>query len=191
MESVIDDKLLAKERKSLYLYAMMRLRDADLAEDAVQDTLIAAVQALDRFEQRSSLRTWLMAILRNKITDIVRSRARELPIGDLLDENASEDDVEEFFQTDGHWDGAAAPRSWGQPEYAAERAQFWTVMERCIEGLPLRTGEVFFLREVVGESIDDICKNLGVTQTNCSVMLFRARARLRMCLEEKWFKGAP
>lgn len=189
MEAAIDEKLLARERKSLYLYAMMRLRDADLAEDAVQDTLIAAVQALDRFEQRSSLRTWLMAILRNKITDIVRSRAREVPAGDLLEEADGDDEAEGMFRPDGHWDASAAPRSWGQPEAAAEQTQFWQVFERCLKGLPARTGEAFFMREVVGDSIEDICKNLDVTQTNCSVMLFRARARLRMCLEENWFGG--
>lgn len=188
MQAVIDDAVIAKERKSLYLFAMMRLRDESLAEDAVQDTLVAAVQSKDRFEERSSLRTWLVAILRNKITDILRSRSKEVAIGDLVPEADEGDEVEEFFRSgDGHWDSAAVPQAWGQPEAAIEQTQFWNTFGRCLQGLPERTSEVFYLREVLGEDIEDICKNLGITQTNCSVMLFRARARLRLCLEENWF----
>lgn len=183
--SSLDQQVLAKERKSLYAYAMMRLRDPDLAEDAVQETLISALQSLDRFEQRSSVRTWLMAILRNKIVDLLRSRGRELTL--LDDEEPEPDDDEAFFRPDGHWDSSTAPRPWSHPEAAMEQREFWGVFEQCLRLLPARTGEVFFLREIVGEPIEAICKNLAISSTNCSVMLFRARARLRACLEQKWF----
>lgn len=192
MDSAIDEAVLAKERRQLYLYAVMRLRDADLAEDVVQETLVAAVQALDRFEQRASLRTWLMAILRNKIVDAVRRSGREVPFDeDTMSGNGEAEDADLGYDEVGHWQPAAAPGSWNSPEAAMNQSEFWGVFEHCLQGLPVRTGEVFYLREVVGESIADICKNLDISETNCSVMLFRARARLRECLERKWFGTAP
>lgn len=184
MSAQIDSRLLAQERKYLFMFAMMRLRDADLAEDAVQETLVAALQAVDRFENRSSIRTWLVAILRNKIADMMAKRGREVSADEMLDSLSDDDD---WFDERGHWDAEAKPKAWSNPEASLEQSQFWAVFEQCLKIMSPRTGEVFVLREVMGESIDDICKNLEITETNCSVILFRARARLRTCLEQNWF----
>lgn len=187
MQGKIDSQMLARERKNLFMFAMMRLRDADLAEDAVQETLVAALQSLERFESRSSIRTWLVAILRNKIADMMSKRGREVSADEML-ETLSED-TDAGFDERGHWEPEAAPRSWSNPEKSLEQTQFWGVFEQCLRIMSPRTGEVFVLREVMGESIEDICKNLEITETNCSVILYRARARLRTCLEQNWFGG--
>ena len=170
MSPKIDSEVLARERKYLFMFAMMRLRDPDLAEDAVQDTLVAALQSLDRFEGRSSIRTWLVAILRNKIADMMSKRGREVSADEMLDSLSEETD--EGFDERGHWDPEAKPRSWSSPEQALERDQFWGVFEQCLKIMSPRIGEVFVLREVMGESIGDICKNLEITEANCSVMLY-------------------
>lgn len=185
MSPKIDSDVLGRERKYLFMFAMMRLRDPDLAEDAVQETLVAALQSLDRFENRSSIRTWLVAILRNKIADMMSKRGREVSADEMLD--SLSEDTDEGFDERGHWDPAAKPRAWSSPEQALERDQFWGIFEQCLKIMSPRIGEVFVLREVMGESIGDICKNLEITETNCSVMLYRARARLRTCLEHNWF----
>lgn len=189
MNAAIGPDQLSAERKHLYLYAMIKLRDPDLAEDAVQETLIAALEALPTFKGRSALRTWLVAILRNKIADLVQARSR-LVFTQGDDEDSPDDGLDSLFDREGMWHKAVRPRAWEDPEGALQQQQFWTVFEFCLRRLPAKTAEVFTLREVFGEAIEAICKNLGITATNCSVMLYRARMRLRTCLDEKWFSGA-
>lgn len=186
MDRKIDGQDLARERKNLFMFAMMRLRDPDLAEDAVQETLVAALRSLDGFAQRSSLRTWLISILINKMSDLINKRRQEVPVDELIDSDIDE----ESFDEHGHWEPEAAPRTWSSPEKALEQSEFWGVFEGCLQMMPPRTGEVFVMREVMGESIADICHTLDISESNCSVILFRARANLRGCLEQKWFQGA-
>lgn len=148
--------------------------------------------ALPRFQGKSSLRTWLVAIMRHKIADALRAGGKMVVVDTSGGEGGepSDDDVESLFDRRGMWDTNARPRAWEQPEAALEQQQFWAVSEGCLQRMPARTAEVFTLREVLGESIEAICKNLDLTPTNCSVMLFRARMRLRTCLNDKWFAGA-
>lgn len=187
MNGKIDEQTLARERRHLLMFAMARLRDPDLAEDAVQETLVAALRAVDRFEQRSSLRTWLVSILINKMADLRTRQGREIPVEEIV-KSASEDD-DPWFDESGRWEPEAMPRVWSSPEKAVEQIEFWGVFERCLQVMSPRIAEVFVLREVLGESIEDICKNLGISASNCSVMLFRARASLRGCLQRNWFIG--
>jgi RNA polymerase sigma-70 factor (ECF subfamily) len=190
MNQAINPEQLNAERKALYLYAMVRLRDPGLAEDVVQETLVAALETLSRFEGRSSLRTWLIAILRNKMCDLMRDRQRLVfaePRGG--DDGDADPDFESLFDGRGNWRDDRRPRDWEDPRGALEQREFWQVFEACLGELPIRTAEVFVLREVLGEPIEAVCGNLGITENNCSVMLYRARMRLRGCLEAKWFAG--
>ena len=190
MDARLDEQTLKQERKYLRYYALARLRDAELAEDAVQETLIAAVQNFGSYAGRSSLRTWLVAILRNKIADQLRARARANEVQvETLDGETADEALDALFARNGHWGENARPQRWGDPRAALEDRQFWEVMELCMQRLPGRIAEAFYLREVMGESIESICNGLEITATNCSVMLFRARAQLRICLEAKWFAG--
>jgi RNA polymerase sigma-70 factor (ECF subfamily) len=190
--SPIDADQLTGERQYLYRYAFTHLRDADLAQDAVQECLVAALGALNRFEGRASLRTWLVTILRSKIVDILRKRAREVSTETLsaAEENVVDDAVDAWFNDHGYWDRGHIPGHWNDPEAALEQQEFWRIFELCLDIMPARVAQVFMLREVFGESIEIICDTLSVTQNNCSVMLYRARMRLRGCLDEKWFHGA-
>ena len=175
---------LGTHRPVLVKFAMQQLRNPAQAEDAVQETLVAAIRGLDRFAGGSSARTWLIGILKHKIIDIIRSSKRELPL-ELDESDTSLADLEPMFKEDGHY--VSQPADWGDPDQALQRSQFFEVMGQCMEGLPKNTARVFMMRDVMELDNDDICRQLGISSGNCWVMLHRARMRMRECLELKWF----
>jgi RNA polymerase sigma-70 factor (ECF subfamily) len=174
----------------LFKYAVFRLRDDTAAEDAVQETFLAALKAYEKFEGRGSERTWLVGILKHKIIDHFRRVSREAPIGEETEE-ASEH--REFFdradEWKGHWRNDFAPSDWhATPEELIEQHDFWRVFSDCLSPLPKRTANAFTLREIDGFTSEEICEMLGITVNNLWVMLHRARLHLRNCLERSWFK---
>lgn len=178
-------------RPDLVRFARLQLRDAGAAEDAVQETLLAALTGSHRFESRSSYKTWLVSILRNKIIDTIRSQSREVSASSLADDEAGDDLLNDtLFNRRGHWTDAAKPGRWADPEASFEQQQFWKVFEACLDHLPAKTARVFMMREFLGFETDKICKEAGISTSNCWVVLHRARLRLRTCLEANWFAGA-
>jgi len=168
--------------EALYRYARSRLQDASAVEDVVQETLLAAYQSQDRFTGRSSERTWLIGILRHKIIDYVRKDSRL----QLCEDTALfETRMEETLDKRGHW--RAAPAEWAtNPRKAVEQKEFQRVLAECLEKLEPRFNTAFTMRELEGMEMSDICKALDITPNNLSVILHRARARLRNLLEERW-----
>jgi len=178
---------LETHRKYLQRYALFHLRDPSLAEDAVQETLIAALAQRERFQGRSQLRTWLTGILKHKIIDLTRSRDRGLPADAYsLDEEAGTADGP--FSAKGKWVGP--PADWGMPDAALESSQFWRVYLECCKRMSKRDALVFSMREVMGLSSDEICKKIEISTTNLHVIMFRARLSLRTCMSKNWF-GVP
>jgi len=171
-------------RGYLLRVAMLQLRDNELAEDVVQDTLLAALQGAPGFSGRSSLKTWLTGILKHKVVDAIRRKARE-PVFATLEEESQLDDFDALFDDSGHWENP--PAEWGDPEAQLSRQQFFDVVQFCLEKLPPNTARVFMMREVMELTSDEICKELSITSTNLWVILYRARAALRQCLEQNWF----
>lgn len=175
---------IEQQRPYLLRYATLQLRDAGAAEDAVQDTLIAALEGAERFQGNSSVKTWLTGILKHKIIDHYRRQAREAPL--TADDDASETEaIDALFKPDGHW--SQPPSTWEDPDRALENKRFLAALEKCAEGLPKKTARVFMMRDVMEVSTEEICKELNITSTNCWVMLHRARLALRECLEMTWF----
>ena len=174
-------------RAYLLRVAVLQLRDAGLAEDVVQDTLIAALQGEAGFSGRSSLKTWLTGILKHKIVDAIRKKARE-PAMSTLDEESRIEDFDALFDDTGHWESPSS--DWGNPEAQLGRKQFFDVVEFCLEKLPPNTARVFMMREVLELDGAEICKELSITSTNLWVILYRARVALRLCLEQHWFAAA-
>jgi RNA polymerase sigma-70 factor, ECF subfamily len=166
------------ERAYLLRYAALQLRDAAAAEDAVQETLLAALAGEAGFAGRSNLRTWLTAILKHKIVDAIRRMSRESPL-------PAEEDLDALFDATGHW--IEAPQAWPDPDAALTQKQFFAVLEDCLAKLPAKTSQAFMMREHMGFETTDICKELAVTPTHCWVLLHRARLALRLCLEMNWF----
>ncbi len=181
---------LETHRRYLLRVAQLQLRDPDLAEDVVQETLLAALSG-GGFSGKSSLKTWLTGILKHKIVDAIRRKQRS-PVAVAAFGDADGDlDIEEFdalFKENGAWD--APPADWGDPETALNRRQFFDVMELCLDKLPANTARVFVMREVMELETDEICKELAITANNLWVILYRARMALRLCLEQNWFESA-
>jgi RNA polymerase sigma-70 factor (ECF subfamily) len=173
-------------RPYLMRYALIQLRDPVAAEDAVQETLLAALRGGEAFGGRSSVKTWLTGILKHKIIDQLRRDSRERRLNDTEAPPDEADIADATFSDDGHWQ--EFPADWGAPDKSLEAKQFWTVFEMCLQVMPPRTARVFVMREVMELSTEEICKELGISATNCWVMLHRARLALRACLEMKWFK---
>ncbi|HTE15821.1 MAG TPA: sigma-70 family RNA polymerase sigma factor [Burkholderiales bacterium] len=181
---LLDGTQVEQHRSYLLRYAMLQLRDAGAAEDAVQDTLIAALEGFDRFSGNSSVKTWLTGILKHKIIDHLRRQSREQPLVND-DERSEADAVDALFKSDGHWE--SRPGAWGNPDQSLENKKFLEALEKCTQNLPAKTARVFMMRDVMEIDTEDICKELGITSTNCWVMLHRARLSLRECLQITWF----
>ena len=176
------DQWLAEHGAALYSYALMHLRDSNRVEEVVQETLLAALQARDRFSGDAAVRTWLFGILKHKIIDQFRRDAREVPLDEpeaVADPDAQDEDD---FTEAGHWRNR--PASWGNPQQMLESRQFWQILQRCLDYLPERRARLFMLREVMENSTEEICQELGITPTNLWTMLHRTRLMLRQCLEK-------
>ncbi len=174
----------------LYRYALIQLHDASQAEDMVQETLLAALQARDGYSGNATIKTWLTGILRHKIIDHIRKQIRESPHHNFeqqLDETLSTDTANTLFDARGHW--LVMTQDWANPEKHLEQGRFWDVMQRCMARLNTLQSAVFNLKEISGLNNEEICKELTITPTNCWVLLYRARMELRQCLQTSWFDG--
>lgn len=179
------DAELEKHRSYLLRVALLQLRDRDVAEDCVQETLLAALAGRERYSGSSTVKTWLTGILKHKVVDAIRRKQRDPVFEASFDEEVDLDDFDAMFRDNGAWE--AAPGNWGDPETALDRQQFFDVMQFCLDKLPPNTGRVFMMREVMELESDEICKELRITANNLWVILYRARMALRACLEEHWF----
>jgi RNA polymerase sigma-70 factor (ECF subfamily) len=171
-------------RPALLRFALLQLRNEALAEDVVQEALIAVLEKPDRFGGQSSLRTYVTGILKYKIIDALRSSTRERPF-ETRDDQSEADAIDALFAANGHT--IDVPRQWGDPAAALEQQDFFRVLDICLEKLPEKTARIFMMREWLELDTDEICKELGITPSNAWVMLYRARLRLRECLDLNWF----
>jgi len=183
MQELHDSAFIEALRRDMLRFAELQLRNRSEAEDAVQEALASAFSNEAQFASRSALKTWVFAILKNKIIDIFRQHKREPTL--TVDE--PEEDIDDFFNKRGHWLEETRPAAWGDPEASMESQQFWKVFEACLYKLPENTARAYMMREVVGLEADEICKELAIKQNNYWVLLHRARLYLRACLGEHWF----
>jgi RNA polymerase sigma-70 factor (ECF subfamily) len=172
----------------LFKYAILRLRDVSQAEDAVQETFLAALKGGKSFAGRSAEKSWLVGILKNKICDHYRKASRETPFTDLgfYAEEEGEPFVAEGLHQGG-WVHESAPQEWPDPGASLDKAKFWQTYRECSGKLPKNVAAVFNLREVDGLESKEICALLNISENNLWVMLYRARMALRRCLEVNWF----
>lgn len=182
-----DTEFLEGLRRQMHRFATLQLSDSDLAEDAVQEALIGALKNAGSFAGRAALKTWVFAILRNKIADLLRQKQRLVDASRLLRENEEEEDFSELFDRNGFWQQDERPATWGNPQEALHQRQFWAVFELCLEVLPGKQARVFMMREFIELESHEICASVGISTSNLNVMLHRARLRLRECLENRWF----
>lgn len=169
---------------ALFGYAYSRVRDRSVAEDLVQETLLAALHGLDDYAHTSSERTWLTGILRHKLLDHFRRVTRDQA---LWSEDTPVDESDGEFDDKGRW--RAPPAAWSAPESSLDREQFWRTFDGCVDNLPEKLRTPFLLRELDGLETSDLTHLLRVTRNNLWVMLSRARNHLRRCLQRQWFEA--
>ncbi len=168
----------------LFRYAVLRVGDKMVAEDLVQETLLAGIRAADSFKGGSTEQTWLVGILRHKIMDYLRQATRERKLQAEWAEGAV--DVNDSFDEHGHW--RAEIDEWAAPEHSLAQAEFWQVFDGCLSSLPEQLRTLFALRELDGMDSDMLIETMNISsKNNLWVMLSRARRQLRQCLHTQWF----
>lgn len=187
---LIDDGYLDEIRRDMIKFAHLQLRDEAQAEDVVQEALVSALDNTKEFAGRSAVKTWIFAILKNKIVDLIRQQARTTNVSALSAEEESLDQAfESLFKTNAHWSPGARPSNWGDPEESLREQRFWEVFDACLKHLPENTARVFMMREFLEFETAEVCQELSLTTSNCNVILHRARNGLRRCLESNWFSA--
>ena len=169
----------------LFGYAMQVTRDPSLAEDLVQETLMAALQSRARFQGRSRESTWLIGILKHKILDHLRTKSRNLE----FQQGDTERELDRtLFKEDGSW--RQPPGHWSlDPSKAFDGQEFLSILKKCLEGMSHGLTQVYSLRDIMGCSTQEICRTLNIRPNNLWTRMYRARAFLRRCLETHWFEA--
>lgn len=174
--------------QALYRYALARVSDQAVAEELVQETFLAALKSFDQFQGQSTVQTWLIGILRHKLFDHFRSQFKRQAVETPMEEDDPERDL---FDKRGKW--AHPPVDWSTDPHAALQSQeFRQVLADCLRGIRPEKRAVLILRTAEGLTTEEIGKQLGITPANMWVLMHRARAMLRRCLEKRWFRtGRP
>lgn len=169
---------------NLYTRALYKVGVKEVAEDLVQETFLAAFQSIHQFEGKSSPKTWLFAILNNKITDYYRKNSRS-PAMDI----SQRKDTSSFFDMDGQWIKEERPAEWPEEtEHLLDNAAFNDVLQTCLKKLPDNWYSAVRLKYLEEKKGNMICQELGISPTNFWQILHRAKLHLRKCLELNWFK---
>ncbi|MGB0418615.1 MAG: sigma-70 family RNA polymerase sigma factor [Opitutales bacterium] len=167
----------------LYGFAMSRLRNPDAAHDCVQDTFLAAIKALDRFDGSRDIKFWLRGIMRNKIVDHIRRSVKE----NKVDIQAEDEALIESFWFKYSGIATTNPDPWQfNPRKHYDNSEFWVVFDRCIEQVKEPARQAFILRVLEDLSTEEVCKVMNVTSNYLWVLLHRARAQLKTLLEANW-----
>lgn len=180
------ERWLDEHGDALYRFALRRTGDPDVAEDLVQETLLAAWQGLDNYRGGSSVGTWLTGILRNKVVDYLRRASRNMERNIApADDNEIEENI---FDAGGNW--RHSPGYWGDDPLSTNEADaFMAALDRCLEGLSHAQRSSFVLRELDDIGVKSASECLGVSVNHLYVLLHRARLGLRRCLERHWFEA--
>ena len=167
----------------LYDFALSRINDEELARDLVQETFLAALERVNTFEGKSTVRTWLTAILKNKIIDVYRRKANF----QYTNVNAGSEAIDFFDADNGHWKNAYAPKAFGiEEQHALDNKEFNGVLRQCMDKLPSLWLSVFTLKHIDEASTSVICDQLKISSANFWVIIHRTKVNLRACLQKNW-----
>jgi RNA polymerase sigma-70 factor, ECF subfamily len=170
--------------------ARLYVRDRAVAEEVVQEAWLGVLRGLERFEGRSSLRTWLFRIVSNLAKTRGVRESRSIPFsalaGDEVEDEGPSVPPERFRGPEDRWSGhwASPPEEWGRPEHELLAAETRAVIARAIDVLPDVQRQVITLRDVEGWSSEEVCNALDLSETNQRVLLHRARTRVRHALDD-------
>jgi len=167
-------------------FARLHIQPDEEAEDAVQDTLLAACAGAADALRQTDPRPYLFGILKNKVADRLRSKYRRQQVMS----DTFEDDLDDvLFDERGHWDRAVAPASWDSPESHMQSDQFFAVVDICVNKLPDKVARVFSMKELLEWEAEEVCDALGVSKADYWQCMSRARKQIQLCLNQNWFEG--
>ncbi len=167
--------------KDLFNYTLTKVEQKEIAEDLVQETFLSAHQSYTNYKGKSNAKTWLFAILKNKIADHYRSKYR----------NASEVStsvVEQFFDENDRWKPEYKPTAWINETELLDDPEFSKTFKNCIKNLPEKWSSAVQLKYLKDHHTNIICSELEISPSNFWQIIHRAKLQLRNCLELKWFK---
>lgn len=175
----------------LFSIAILKTNNKETAEDIVQETFLSAIKTLPGFKGESSEKTWLTAILNNKIIDFYRKKDVLKDAGGYLIET-EQNFNNNFFEPEdgsyGHWAESAAPQVWKKSaDEAIDRADFYRVLEYCIGKMPSKLAPVFLSRFMDEKDSGEIRKDFNLSPSNYWVIIHRSKLLMRSCLEKNWF----
>ncbi|WP_143310123.1 sigma-70 family RNA polymerase sigma factor [Chitinophaga vietnamensis] len=175
----------------LYRFALSRTGDNALAQDLVQETFLAALQAQAQFKGESSEKSWLTAILKNKIIDHYRKSRRSGITVSIDEEHTGDSDPHHFFFDEkGHWRKNMAPQPWAPMSHSPqEQHEFYRILHACIRKLKGLGQAVFNLKHLEEKKSEEICKDLSISASNYWVLMHRAKLQMRACLDKNWFSN--
>lgn len=179
--SLNPDTWIEKYADQLLGYAIVRVRDRDVAKDLVQESFFVALRSKESYRGELSEKNWLYLILRSRILDFYKKKK------EVNESQMQSDDGElsnSFLET-GHWKSDAAPKEWNA-DRMVESNEFMTILDQCRDKLSNLQQAVFTMKFIDGESSDDICKELNISSSNYWVLVHRAKLQLRGCLEKNW-----
>lgn len=173
----------------LYKFAYYRVNDNQLAEDLVQDTFLSALRARESYKGDAGEKTWLVAILKNKIIDHYKkaSTKNESPLKLQTVEAPS---LDYFFnkQKNGHWQDNTKPKDWEQTGGNYDSKEFYKILELCLKELPEKWKGIFTMSLLDEADSKMVCKEFNLSSSNFWVIIHRAKLQMRACLEKNWLK---
>jgi RNA polymerase sigma-70 factor (ECF subfamily) len=183
-----DQAFMNDLRQQMVKFTKLQLHDEQLAEDAVQEAFIGALKNQQTFTGKAALKTWVFAILKHKIIDIIRKNKRLVTSSTLQNNDEDQVDVwDKSFDERGYWHLSERPNTWPQPEDSVASDQFWLVFETCLNALPANYSSAYMMREFIGLTTEEICQQTNTNKNSLNVLLYRARLKLRVCLQKNWF----
>lgn len=179
--TAISERELEQIRAQMLKFAELQLHHADLAEDLVQEAFLSAFKNLANFKHQSAFKTWVFAILKNKIIDYLRQKGRFVLESEVEAENATN----HFFDETGHWKIDYYPSELQDEEERVYSDEFWLIFETCLMCLPAKQAKIFMMREFLELSSEEICQETQLSSSNLHTSLYRARLQLQNCLSRK------
>ncbi len=171
---------IAQIRTQMLKFANLQLKNPDIAEDIVQEALLSALKNQQQFKRQAALKTWIFAILKNKIIDNLRTQSRYLLVSELT--AAQEDD--HFFDSQDHWRAEFSRQSILTTEKQLDEKRFWMKFEACLTHLPAKQAQAFMMREYLEFSTEEICQQMELSRNHLYLLLYRARLQLQHCLTQ-------
>jgi len=183
MEKDFLESLVHLHTKDLYNWAFYKTSQAEVAEDLVQETFLAAVEKLASFKEKSSAKTWLFSILNHKIIDFYRKRVNQTTSLD----NTS---LSTYFDNKMDWKENKKPQNWAEDEkHLLDDHDFQEILKQCLDHLPEKWNTCVKLKYLSEKNGEEICQEIGISTTNFWQIVHRAKLKLRDCIETNWLKN--